>query len=121
MLRCLYSSQDWIADKSVRLVDEITNGNFVYYESLRRPMLLLFLDKKANNRDVLRSMKAVAKRYKGSISCGWLDGKMYAGAPLAHCGTLIAVGKIGSLLVKPPRRENGCAGAYVRGAPCHRN
>lgn len=73
--------QDWIMDKSVRLVDEITSGNFVYYESLRRPMLLLFLDKEANNRALLKSIKAVANRYKGVLSCGWLDGKMYAGEP----------------------------------------
>ena len=56
--------KDWIQEKSVRLVDEITNGNFVYYESLKRPMVLLFLDRESKNAPILRAMKAVAKRYQ---------------------------------------------------------
>jgi len=71
--------RDWIMQKSVRLVDEITNHNFVYYESLKRPMVLLFLDRKAANRGVLNAIKAVARRHENKLTFGWLDGHAYAG------------------------------------------
>ena len=53
------SLQQWISKRTIRIVDEITGSNFAYYETLRLPMLLLFLDKSHDNTKV-RSMSHVA-------------------------------------------------------------
>jgi len=77
------SLQDWIATRAVRLVDEITGQNFVYYESLRLPMLLLFVDKQVQNSAVLKHFKAVARDYQGRISFAFIDGKVHAARKVA--------------------------------------
>jgi len=55
------SLQQWISKRTVRLVDELHGNNFAYYESLRLPMLLLFVDKSHDNRKVQDDFKAVAR------------------------------------------------------------
>jgi hypothetical protein len=67
----------------VRIVDEITGLNFAYYESLRLPMLLLFVDKSHDNRKVQEAFKAVAKGYQGKVSFAYIDGKAHASRKMA--------------------------------------
>eukprot|EP00960_Hanusia_phi_P026622 746353-Hanusia_phi.AAC.4 len=96
------SVQDWISKRTVRLVDEITGSNFAYYESLRIPMLLLFVNKTADNSVVLKDFKAVARFYQGKISFGYLDGQQ-------HATRKIALGLVDDLL--PAMAFNTLTGA----------
>jgi hypothetical protein len=77
------SLQQWIEKRTVRIVDEITGLNFAYYESLKLPMLLLFIDKSHDNRKVQEAFKAVAKGYQGKISFAYIDGKAHASRKMA--------------------------------------
>lgn len=87
--------REWIEAKTVPLVGRLEENNFIFYEKLNRPMLLLFLDlsneSHANqvgiiggrsggllNEALLQEFRATAKEYVGSISFVFLDGNLYA-------------------------------------------
>ena len=104
------SLQQWIFKRTVRVVDEITGTNFAYYESLRLPMLLLFVDKGQDNARVLADFKAVAKAYQGKVSFAYIDGK-------AHAARKVALGLVDDLL--PALAFNTLSGALYP-FPTHR-
>ncbi|KAJ1496038.1 thioredoxin-like domain-containing protein [Baffinella frigidus] len=77
------SVERWISKRTVRLVDEVTGQNFAYYESLRLPMLLLFVNKTVDNSAILKLYKQAAKDYQGQISFVSIDGVLFASRKLA--------------------------------------
>jgi hypothetical protein len=73
-----HSLASWILTASVRLADEVNAHNFAYYESLRLPMLMLFVNKTLDNTELLRGFKNAAKDHQRRISFVWIDGELYA-------------------------------------------
>jgi hypothetical protein len=65
------SLSDWIGPNALRLVDQVTGENSLFYEDAKLPMVLLFLKETEDNRVLLHEFEAAAENLKALASFAW--------------------------------------------------
>jgi hypothetical protein len=61
----------WIGPNALRLVDEITSENSLFYEEAKLPMVLMFFNASNDNRGLLLEFEMAADNMRGLVSFAW--------------------------------------------------
>jgi hypothetical protein len=86
----------WIGPNSLRLVDEITSENSLFYEDAKLPMILMFMNTSNDNRALLHQFEMAAENLRGLASFAWSNDadtaarKVTLGVP-AHISPAVAI------------------------------
>ena len=68
----------WAARAAVPELGELTGANFAAYAATELPMLIAFVRPSADNRGLLRELRAVARRFRSKVATVWCDGERHA-------------------------------------------
>ena len=86
----------WIGPNALRLIDEVTSENSMFYEEAKVPMILLFFNASNDNRALLREYEMAAQNMRGLASFAWSNDaetvtkKITLGIP-AHISPALAI------------------------------
>jgi hypothetical protein len=86
----------WIGPNALRLVDEVTSENSLFYEDAKLPMMLLFMNATNDNRALLHEFEMAAENLRGLALFAWSNdadspGKKVALGVPAHLSPALAV------------------------------
>jgi protein disulfide-isomerase A1 len=66
--------EDWIAELSIPVIDEVTAENYMSYAQSGKPLAYLFVDPTSENKDeYIERVRAVALEHKVKINFVWID------------------------------------------------
>lgn len=66
--------EDWIADLSIPIIDEVNGDNYAVYASSPKPLAYLFLDTAQEDKDVhIAAIKPIATKHKSKMNFVWID------------------------------------------------
>ena len=66
--------EDWIADLSIPIIDEVNGDNYAVYAGSSKPLAYLFLDTTQEDKDVhITAIKPIASKYKSKMNFVWID------------------------------------------------
>ena len=66
--------EDWIADLSIPIIDEVNGENYGVYANSPKPLAYLFIDPSLEDKDAhIAAIKPVAAKYKSKINFVWID------------------------------------------------
>jgi hypothetical protein len=86
----------WIGPNALRVVDEVTSENSLFYEDAKLPMMLMFMNATNDNTALLHDFETVAENLKGLAVFAWSNDadsvakKVTLGVP-AHVSPALAV------------------------------
>ena len=70
--------ENWIADLSIPIIDEVGAENYQVYASSGKPLAYLFLDPTDEKHDEhINMLKPVASKYRGKVNFVWIDAIKY--------------------------------------------
>jgi len=88
--------ESWIGPNALRIIDQISSENALFYEDAKLPMILLFLNATKDTRALLHELKVAAENLRGLASFAWSDDsdlsarKVTLGVP-AHLSPALAI------------------------------
>nr|BAH80467.1 putative protein disulfide isomerase [Lentinula edodes] len=66
--------EEWMADLSIPVIDEVSSDNYAVYASSTKPLAYVFLDPTAENKEeIIASVRPVAEEYKSKVNFVWID------------------------------------------------
>ena len=86
----------WIGPNSLRLIDEVTSENSLFYEEAKLPMILMFFNASNDNKALLHEFETAAENLRGLASFAWSNDaetvarKVTLGVP-AHVSPAVAI------------------------------
>jgi thiol-disulfide isomerase/thioredoxin len=90
------SLANWIGPNALRLVDEVTSENSLFYEDAKLPMMLMFMNATNDNSVLLHEFEMAAENLRGKALFAWSNDadspakKVALGVP-AHVSPALAV------------------------------
>ena len=86
----------WIGPNALRIIDQISSENSLFYEDAKLPMILLFLNATKDTKPLLHEFEIAAENLRGLASFAWSDDsdfsarKVTLGVP-AHLSPALAI------------------------------
>jgi protein disulfide-isomerase A1 len=66
--------EEWIADLSIPVIDEVSSDNYAIYASSSKPLAYVFLDPTADNKEeIIASVRPIADEFKSKMNFVWID------------------------------------------------
>lgn len=70
--------ENWIAELSIPIIDEVGAENYQTYASSGKPLAYLFLDPTdEKHEEYINALKPIAAKYKGKVNFVWIDAIKY--------------------------------------------